>query len=698
MTDHSSLRARFRLSLVIGGLTGLAAVLPPAARAQAPTAPAGPSVVVHADQADGPMRSDCITNTTYDAIYAQTTSPSADAAFAWVRASNALSYVRCYNWLGDGMPKSEPGWFSGCRVAHAGPNGQIAYDWSALKRVLDVLVASGVRPMIVCGGIPDVMCAGPIRRNEGGQAVNRPKDYAQYQDLIAQMVRELEKTYGPAEVRQWYFEVWSQPDHEGSWEGGRPAPFTDEVSAEAVAPFNRLYDHFAAGAISADDKVRIGGPGLAGDPSFFRRFLEHCARGANDATGKPGARLDFISWNRYGTVSDILHWNAELRGMVDKDFPELKGARFILSECGSGPVEGARASTAYEAARIAALLEGNVHAAKGVDLIFRAGDLIDDHFGGYHSLITRIGQNSLPTSAFRLYMLLSKMGGERVKSEATEGVGALATRVVTKNTRNAAQVLLYRYDPSVLPGTGQPVTVKVRFRSLPTNLLRLPLRTYHIDEKTNSPYEAWVAAGKPLPVDGKSTKQDEELGHRLAGKDPFPADEDSNGVFISGGEATVDVKMAPNSVALVTLGAEPVYGASACPRGEKMRHAEDEYAAAVDLARSGGYARAVDELRKIADRYPDSYWHETALYSIVALYELDLKSPQQAEDARRELLALSLDDNVRVRLLERLRVDAVRRSDTAEQQRITAQIGEIQKRLDAQREWPLRRYVGNSGN
>ncbi|MCC2668647.1 MAG: beta-xylosidase [Armatimonadetes bacterium] len=678
MRVHRSLA----LLVAFAGVCGLALV--PRARAAEPL----PEVVVRAGEPEGRLLSDSVTNASMDAIYAQTTSPLADAAFSWVRATNALSYVRCYNWLGDGMPKNNPNWFSGCRVAKKGPNGEPVYQWDSLERVLDTLVASGVKPMIVCGGVPDALAAGPIRRNEGGAAANRPADYARYQDMIAQMVRRLEKTYGAEEVRSWYFEAWSQPDHEGSWEGGRPAPFQEDTTAAMAEPFHRLYDHFVAGALSVDDKVRVGGPGLAGDVSFFRRFLEHCVRGTSFATGKPGTRVDFLSWQRYGTVPDIVRWNSELRGIVEQDFPALKGVQYVLSECGSGSVEGARSSSAYEAARMAALLDANARSPRPVDFIFRSGDLIDDHFNGYRSLITQIGNNTLPLPAFRLYMMLSKMGGERLKTETPAGVGAIATRSSVKAQRNATQVLLYRYDPSVLPGTGQPITVKVKIGGLPANLLRLPMRQYRVDEATNSPYEAWLALGKPAPAP-------EGIGRSLLGPDPFKPTEEEPGLALDGGAATLEVKLAPNSVTLVTLGAEAAYDSDLCARGQRIRRAEDDLGAVADLEENGRFEKAIDALRAIQKKYADTYFRQSALYALVGVYELDLKSPDQAEAVRRELLASPIDDLVRLGLLQRVRVDMVRKGDQKAVDEFTREIDALVASFKEQQKWPLKRFRGS---
>ena len=652
--------------------------------AGASAAPPPGEVTVHADQPAGRFRSEAYTNASFGSSYGQLVSPLADPALQWVRATNGLAYVRCWNWLGDGMPKSRPEWFAGAAVAPARADGKLVYEWDRLERVLDTLVASGVKPFIVCGGLPSALLEGEPRRNESGAAVNRPRDLAQYQDMLAQMFRRLVKTYGAPEVRSWYFEVWSHPDHAGSWEGGRAAPFSGDLSEAQAAPFLRLYDAFAAAADGVDPKIRIGGPGLAGDLSFLRRFLEHCARGRS-ATARPGTRLDFISWGRYGTVAEIARWNDDVASMIARDFPELKGAQLVLNESGLGPTEAARANTAYEAARLAALIDANGRAERGVDLLFRSGDLVDDHFNGFRPLITRIGENTVPLPAFRLNMLLTRMGAERLRAEVPDGIGAVAARAAGKGQKNAVQVLLYRHDPTVAPGAGAAMPVKVRIQGLPASLLRLPARVYAIDEASSSAYESWQAAGKPDPAPV-------ELGKKLAEAAPIRPAIDEGGVAITAGAATLEVSLKPNSVALLAIGAEPTYGIRLGARGERLLRAEQEFASAAALLRAKSWEKGVQALRKIETQYGDTYWREAALYALVGVYELDLRSPAEAEAIRRELAAGPVDDLTRLRLLERLRVDAVRKGDAVGEKDLTRRIRELETAFLARRQWPLQRY------
>jgi xylan 1,4-beta-xylosidase len=672
------------LGLLAGGRAARSADPPPV-----------PEVVIRANHVEGKLAPESITNAAYDAVYGQTVSTLADSAFTWIRASNALSYVRCYNWLGEGIPKSRPDWFSGCRIARKGEDGKPVYQWEGLERVLDTLVASGVKPVIVCAGMPDALIEGTPVRNDAGAAINRPADYRVYQDMITQLFRRMEKTYGEEEVRTWYFEVWSQPDHQGSWQGGRPAPFTEDTAPEMVEPFARLYDHFVAGATAVDEKVRLGGPGLAGDLSFLRHFLRHCASGTNAVTGKKGTRIDFVSWTRYGPVSDITRWNSEVRRLVRSEAPELKDLEFLLTECGSGRVEGARSNTSYEAARLAALLDANVHSEDPVDMIFRAGDLVDDHFDGFRPLITRVGTRTIPLPAFRCYSLLSKLGPERLRTEAPAGIGAIAARGGGKDERGNVQALLYRYDPSVLAGSGKPVKLRVRFEGLP-GLFRISQRLYRIDPQTHADYEAWIAAGSPgRRPDGTPSDAANALGKKL-GSASLVADFESPGIGIpvKDGKTAVDVELWPNSVVLVTLGTERQSAAPVCPRGERLLEAEEAFNAAAEFQAKRQFGRAIQALQEIRTKYADSFWRESALYTLIGLYEFDMKAPAEAERARLELLQLPIDDFTRDLTLGRLRVDAARKGETQKVAELSRQIAEIANRLAGQKRWAVTRYYG----
>ena len=100
------------------------------------------------------------------------------------------------------------------------------------------------------------------------------------------------ETYGRAEVEQWYWEVWNEPNI-GYWHG------TPEE-------FHKLHDYAIDAVRRALPTARVGGPDTAGSGgTFMREFLEHCLRGTNYATGEIGTPLDFVSFHAKGAPTFV---------------------------------------------------------------------------------------------------------------------------------------------------------------------------------------------------------------------------------------------------------------------------------------------------------------------------------------------------------------------------------------------------------
>ena len=52
-----------------------------------------------------------------------------------------------------------------------------------------------------------------------GNDKDAPKDYATYKAFIQAVVQHCVDKYGAADVGQWYWEVWNEPDYTGFWNG-----------------------------------------------------------------------------------------------------------------------------------------------------------------------------------------------------------------------------------------------------------------------------------------------------------------------------------------------------------------------------------------------------------------------------------------------------------------------------------------------
>lgn len=135
-----------------------------------------------------------------------------------------------------------------------------------------------------------------IRPNGARVCILPPKDYRQWEALCADFTRHVVARYGLAEVKQWTFRCWNEPDLPNFW---RKAD---------VAEYLKLYDHFAQGLKSVAPAVAVGGPALSStktykEPGNFLRFLHHVANGVNHATGRPGSPIDFLAVHTYGGQS-----------------------------------------------------------------------------------------------------------------------------------------------------------------------------------------------------------------------------------------------------------------------------------------------------------------------------------------------------------------------------------------------------------
>jgi len=611
------------------------------------------ALVVDLSDSQGHVNPSLAANIGYDGIYGATVPASADPAFQWLRQSGAIRYVRLKNWLGDGFLQRWPEVAAGCETYTGNPAEP--YRWAGIDAVLDRLAATGVRPILVCGGLPDALAKGPPRRNASGALINPPADLNAYRLLLTRALKHFEKRYGRSEVRAWFFEVWDAPDRADSWGG-------------TEAEFLALYDHFAAAVFAADSKLRVGGP-AADDEAFLCRFVEHCLTGENAVTGKPGARLDFVSGRQ--TPDD---GRADLPARLRGDFPDLAARDFIVSDWRYQPGEEEAPPSPGEPGALVHTLLAALDAPGGPTLIVRSGDLLDDHFDGQRALLTRLGNRTVPNQVFRLFELLARMGDERLSAHSPAGWRTLATRSSQKGARDTAQVLVCR------AGADGPPRAEVELRGFSPTLLRLPYRLYRIDDLHRNAYGQWAAAGRPIPAPAS-------LAGRLLGGGLIEPDDQKLGLTVREGVVRVTLDLPPQSLVLLTFGAEPQPEARLSRRGRRVRAAETAYLAAAKLHIQGQLPAALAGYQDVAKRFADTYWSVSALQTLAGLYELELKAPARAEAVRRELLHRPLNRQDRLRLYRRLLIDTVRRGDREGQRSLEQKIARLGRRLGAIRTW-----------
>ncbi len=131
-------------------------------------------------------------------------------------------------------------------VYQGGP-GKPRYNWQYVDDLFDRILAIGVRPFVELAFMPQPMAFGTRTTFWWKANTSPPKDNAQWADMVGQFLKHCIARYGKDEVRNWYFEVWNEPDLQGFWDGTKTQYF-------------EFYMATAKAVKAVDPSLRVGGP------------------------------------------------------------------------------------------------------------------------------------------------------------------------------------------------------------------------------------------------------------------------------------------------------------------------------------------------------------------------------------------------------------------------------------------------------
>jgi xylan 1,4-beta-xylosidase len=333
------------------------------------------------------------------------------------------------------------------------------FNWLYVDDVLDFLMEIRVRPFIEFSFMPSPLASGETTMFYYRANVTPPRDMEKWGDLIGAFMAHIVSRYTLEEVKQWYFEVWNEPNLPVYWSGGFDG-------------YMRLY-RVTAGrvkAVSADFK--IGGPAVssfrdADAENFLRGFLRICA--------KENLPLDFVSGHPYpvtyfdksgkrrevfrgpgSTKDDMLWFRGIVREYLDREI------EFHFDEWNSSPRERDLAhDTAFMAAFI---LRNYFNCQNTADSLCYWGftDRFEEHgldpneFHGGFGLLSMSGFKKPQYHAFRALFAL----GEELLSQAEDYVAAYS------QAAGEIQILCWNYvhyQESYASGEGGPAGFYERY-------------------------------------------------------------------------------------------------------------------------------------------------------------------------------------------------------------------------------------------
>jgi xylan 1,4-beta-xylosidase len=156
---------------------------------------------------------------------------------------------------------------------------KLLYSFFNADQIVDFLLSIGMKPFVELSFMPTALASGKKTVFDYQANVTPPKDYKQWANLIGNLVSHWVDRYGLAEVRDWFFEVWNEPNLRAFWTGTQRDYF-------------KLYRYAADAIKRIDQSLRVGGPATA-KSEWIEEFLNFCERNNVPA--------DFISTHQYPT-------------------------------------------------------------------------------------------------------------------------------------------------------------------------------------------------------------------------------------------------------------------------------------------------------------------------------------------------------------------------------------------------------------
>jgi xylan 1,4-beta-xylosidase len=458
-----------------------------------------------------------------------------------VKETCGFEYMRFHGLLNEEM-----------QVVKVGPDGGLIYDWTRVDGVYDFLVRElKIRPIVELGFMPEPLASGPQTSFWWKGNVTPPKSYDQWGEFIEQLARHFTERYGAEEVRQWYFEVWNEPNLDGFWPAGQ-------------AEYFRLYEHTAAAVKRVDKTYWVGGPATAGF-GWIKETLDHCA--------EHDLPIDFIATHAYGAMEGFLDEHGRGQTMlapsptsVIEGLPDVQAAirsskwpdlPVLVTELGPSysprdPVHDSYFCAAWILHRLRQLPAG-VQAMSYWTFSdqFEEAGIPDKPFHGGFGLLTMQG---LPKPAYFAYRFLNELGDTEL---ACDDRNIWACR----NNDGGVQVLLwdYTHPNQDLPDAqffarDWPAKPTAPVRLNVSNLApgEYQVKVTRVGYRQNDIYTAYLDLGAPGGLPDKPCLLPDGILTKLHAS--CTAEPETRKVSVGrSGDLTLDLPLNENDVYLITV-------------------------------------------------------------------------------------------------------------------------------------------------
>jgi xylan 1,4-beta-xylosidase len=401
------------------------------------------------------------------------------------------------------------------------------YSFFNADRIIDFLLSIGMRPFVELSFMPETLSSGNTTVFHYQANVTPPKDYEKWGTLIRKLAAHWVDRYGVVEVRNWFFEVWNEPNLPAFW----PASQED---------YFKLYRYTVAAIKSVDGSLKVGGPATA-NSQWIPEFLDHCRKNSlsvdfvsthhypTDAFGEPGADTETQLQNMpAGMMKD----QASAAHRESGDLP-LYYTEWNISSNPRDPLHDGPFAAAF-VTKIIMEARGLV---KGYSF-WTFSDIFEENYFPsvpFHGGFGLLNLHGIAKPAYRAFELLHRSGTELLELTGTH---ATANAWVIRK-HNAATILITNLAMPRHPI--QTELLNLRLSDAPAPLAAWIER---IDEDHANPRGLWQAMGEPEYLSALQVEQLEAASILRKESQPWT---------YKRGDIDLAVALPPQSVAAVTI-------------------------------------------------------------------------------------------------------------------------------------------------
>jgi len=456
---------------------------------------------------------------------------------ALVQREIGFKYIRMHGILHDDMG-----------VYDEDAKGNPEFNFQYVDALYDALLKQHIRPFVEFTFMPAKLASGPQTIFWWKGNITPPKDPAKWNALIRAFVAHYKQRYGEEEIKQWYFEVWNEPDlHNGFFTG-------------SLDDYLALYKNTAEAVKAECPACRVGGPASASPYAFEEAFEKYVV--ANNVPA------DFVATHAYGVKQGFLDADGTAGTVLDPAPDAVSGrmqhSRELLVHSGRPGMElhFTEWSSAYTPTDF---MHDQYHQASFIlDKVKRASPYVDSmsywtftdvfeeggpRFTPFHGGFGLLNLEGIRKPAFFAYRFLHQLGEQDVASDDPQSW-------ITRSADGSVQALVWDYSP-VVPPAGQtdqsyyrnelPAadkgTLHLQLAGLKAG--RYSVSTYAVGYQHNDAYTAYVRMGSPRQL---TREQVSTLNGLSTG-----APESVKEINVESGAYSRDLPLHANDVYLIVL-------------------------------------------------------------------------------------------------------------------------------------------------